>query len=68
MKDGKTSDPVEKILKDVFNEWGRRYEGAPEEFAETLDSDGKLITDYGERCAVYFTKIADEIHGKEEKA
>jgi hypothetical protein len=45
----------------VFNEWARRYAANPEDFDEILDAEGKPVEDYGDRCAVYFHKIADEM-------
>ena len=47
-------------MKDVFNEWVRRYAENPNEFINTLDKDGNPIADYGERCATYFLSLFDE--------
>ncbi len=48
----------------VFNEWARRYSEATDKFDNILDADGKPITDYGLRCAIYFQEIADEMDTK----
>ena len=48
-------------LAAIFNEWARRYAEDPDSFGEILDADGQPVTDYGERCAVYFEQIAAEL-------
>lgn len=45
----------------IFNEWAARYAANPDEFSEILGDDGKPVADYGECCARYFAKIADEM-------
>lgn len=45
----------------IFNEWAKRYAENPDEFASILNDDGNPAADYGEKCARYFTKLADEI-------
>ena len=45
----------------IFNEWARRYAENPDDFGEILDADGKPVEDYGQRSALYFEKIADEM-------
>lgn len=45
----------------VFNEWARRYADNPAEFGEQLDGDGRPFPDYGDACAAYFAKLADEV-------
>lgn len=45
----------------IFNEWARRYAENPDEFGAILDADGKPVEDYGQQCALYFEKIADEM-------
>lgn len=45
----------------IFNEWMERYARHPEQFGDILDSDGKLVTDYGERCARFFCLVAKEM-------
>jgi hypothetical protein len=45
----------------VFNEWARRYADNPAEFGEQLDGDGKPFDDYGDACAAYFARLADEM-------
>ncbi len=45
----------------VFNEWAKRYADDPDEFGEILGDDGKPVTDYGERCALYFERLASEM-------
>ncbi|SEG12561.1 hypothetical protein [Marinobacterium lutimaris] len=47
----------------VFNEWATRYADNPDEFEEILDDDGVPVEDYGERCAVYIQKVAEEMEG-----
>lgn len=49
-------------IADIFNEWARRYAADPSEFdAEILDADGKPVTDYGHRCAVFFLQLEREL-------
>ena len=45
----------------IFNEWARRYAENPDDFGAILDADGKPVDDYGQQCALYFEKIADEM-------
>lgn len=45
----------------IFNEWGCRYTSTPEAFDDIRDDKGELIANYGERCAVYFTKLTAEL-------
>lgn len=45
----------------IFNEWARRYAENPDDFGEIIDADGKPVEDYGQRSALYFEKIADEM-------
>lgn len=45
----------------IFNEWARRYAENPDEFDEVLDADGKPVTDYGDRCAIYLTELENEL-------
>lgn len=42
----------------IFNEWARRYAADPSSFGEILDANGRPVTDYGERCTLYFEEIA----------
>lgn len=46
----------------IFNEWAKRYADDPSQFGEILWPDGRPVTDYGDCCAAYFNKIADEMH------
>jgi hypothetical protein len=50
-----------KRIAGIFNEWNKRYAENPDNFGDTLDKNGNPIEDYGERCAVYFTRIAAEL-------
>lgn len=52
---------IDERMAMIFNEWARRYSEKPNEFGQILDSNGKPIEDYGQRCTVYFKKIADEM-------
>ncbi|MCP4507931.1 MAG: hypothetical protein GY826_16265 [Fuerstiella sp.] len=45
----------------IFNTWAQRYADSPDGFSDVVDADGKAIEDYGERCAVYFNEIAQEL-------
>ena len=45
----------------VFNEWAKRYADDPEAFGPILDEQGRPVEDYGENCAHYFEKLADEL-------
>ena len=44
----------------IFNEWARQYEEDPESF-DTPSTEGG---DYGETCADFFDKIAEELDEK----
>jgi len=56
---------------DVFNEWMRRYIEEPERFSREWQDVKKYLDEtaagkspsYGERCAVYFTRISRELFG-----
>lgn len=48
----------------IFNEWNRRYCENPDGFENNVDLDGNPKKDYGECCAEYFTRIADELDEK----
>lgn len=52
---------VQKRMTIIFNEWAERYAANPSEFGSILDGDGKPVTDYGQNCAHYFEKIANEL-------
>ena len=45
----------------IFNEWARRYAENPDEFDSILDANGKPVEDYGQRCALYFDQIAQDM-------
>ncbi len=45
----------------IFNEWARRYAENPKEWGNILGKDGEPVTDYGERCTLYFYKLAEEM-------
>jgi hypothetical protein len=47
----------------IFNEWAKRYSEAPDSFSNILDDDGRPVEDYGENCATYFRRLADEMDG-----
>ena len=47
-------------LSAAFTLWAERYANDPDSFTDVLDSNGKPVTDYGERCAAYLTKILRE--------
>ncbi len=42
----------------VFNEWARRFAENPGDFGPVVGDDGKLISDYGERCEAYFLRVS----------
>lgn len=48
----------------IFNEWAKRYAENPTEFGNILDEDGKPVEDYGDKCAIYFEKLAIEMDAK----
>lgn len=48
----------------IFNEWARRYAENPDDFGAILDADGKPVEDYGQRCALYFEAVADDMDAK----
>jgi hypothetical protein len=54
-------ETTQKRMAAIFNEWAKRYSENPDQFDEILDSNGKPVTDYGERAANYFTKLAQEM-------
>ena len=45
----------------VFNEWARRFAENPGAFGPVVGDDGKLISDYGERCEAYFLRVYQEL-------
>jgi len=45
-------------LAQIFNLWAKRYSENPEEFSKILDEDGQPIEDYGQKCSIYFEKLA----------
>ena len=45
----------------VFNEWARRFAENPGDFCPVVGDDGKLISDYGERCEAYFLRVFQEL-------
>lgn len=47
---------VHNDLARAFNEWLRRFEANPEEFAEVYSTDGS----YGDNCAAYLISLLDE--------
>lgn len=57
-------DTIRTRMAAIFNEWAKRYAENPENFEEILDSDGKPVTDYGDRCALYFEQLANELNTK----
>lgn len=48
----------------IFNEWNRRYCENPDDFDDNVDLDGNAKKDYGECCADYFYKLAEELDEK----
>ena len=46
----------------IFNEWAERYTQDPTDFGKVLDDKGNVVSDYGERCALYFSVLADEMN------
>ena len=56
-----TEPYVLKRMGCVFNEWARRYAADPESFNGILDDLGNVVTDYGERAALYFERLAAEM-------
>ena len=57
----KTMNTTQQRMAAIFNEWARRYAENPDDFGEIIDADGKPVEDYGQRSALYFEKIADEM-------
>lgn len=57
----KNMNTTHQRMTAIFNEWARRYAENPDEFGEILGADGKPVEDYGQQCALYFEKIADEM-------
>lgn len=51
----------QRFMAAVFNEWNKRYSENPDSFSDNLDENGKPIEDYGESCAIYFTKLEEEL-------
>lgn len=45
----------------IFNEWAKRFADDPNAFGAILDANGRPVSDYGECCAIYFTRIAGEM-------
>lgn len=58
---GLTMNTTQQRMAAIFNEWARRYAENPDDFGEILDADGKPVDDYGQRSALCFEKIADEM-------
>ena len=48
-------------LAAIFNEWARRYAEDPEAFDDLLDADGNPVQDYGDRCALYFAELENDL-------
>ena len=63
------STPIREValarMARVFNEWARRYADNPAEFGELLDGKGRPFSDYGDACAAYFARLADEMDRRE---
>ena len=49
-----------KRIAVLFNEWQRRYAADPGAFTNILDKEGRPISDYGERCAIYLMQLEKE--------
>ncbi len=49
------------LLAQVFDLWAKRYAEDPAAFDEVLDAEGKAVEGYGERCAVHFSSLVDEL-------
>jgi len=60
------TDIINERMAAIFNEWIRRYEKNTDEFDSLLDSNGKAPIDYGNRCAIYFHKIAAEMDANDQ--
>ena len=54
-------NPTQTRMAMIFNEWAARYAADPSEFSDILGADGQPVADYGEHCALYFEKLADEL-------
>jgi hypothetical protein len=52
---------VDERMSIIFDEWNKRYAKNPSEFSSILDANGKPFRDYGKRCTIYFTKLAEEL-------
>lgn len=52
---------VRERMAIVFNVWAERYADNPDEFSKCLGDDGRPVSDYGQKCAVYFEKLAGEL-------
>lgn len=58
-----------EIMKTAFNEWMRRYIENPEGYGREFQSVSEFLNDkvlgreptYGETCAAYLTKLANEL-------
>lgn len=44
----------------IFKEWGRRWAERPDDFGDVFE-DGKIVENYGERCAALFHQIAGDL-------
>jgi hypothetical protein len=54
----------QRWMANIFNEWARRYAENPNEFGAIVDEHGKPVEGYGQRCAIYFFKISDDMEEK----
>lgn len=56
---------TQQRMSRIFNEWAKRYAENPDEFSDILNEDGTPLADYGDACALYFEKIANELDASE---
>ena len=59
------TDVTQERMALVFNEWARQYAEDPEGFDEILDASGNPVTEYGERAATTFRRIARGMDAQE---
>lgn len=52
---------MKKKFAAAFTEWERRYRADPEGYLSEMDKAAQPLTDHGELCAEFFSKLLEEI-------
>lgn len=59
-----TMNVTQQRMTMIFNEWAKRYSENKDAFGDMFNEKGEIIQDYGEKCTLYFEKIAKELDEK----